>query len=805
MIGNRELRVADWKHLTGSARNVADIHTRDLLHAAILRSPVAHGRICRVDVTPATAQADVVAGFDGRALAEVSGQFDARLSHLGAKPMRWSVLAVDKVRFVGEPVAVVVATSRRAAEDALALIDVEIEPLPAVLDAETACHSGSPLLYEEWGTNEFLHMASESDGFEDSFRGAAHVLEGVTDNHRLTGVPLEGHAVLASYDEPDRVLGVWASNQQPHQLRTVIAEILGLLETSVHVIVPDMGGGFGNKQHIIREEVLIPLVSRMLGRPVRWLQDRTENLTASVHARDQRHVYRVAFSSDGVIAALAVEVTVDLGNPVLYFSGAGPGVVAVGTLPGGYGITQYRSSLRCIATNKCPTGAYRGFGQPEAHLTVETVMESIARYLKIDAIEIRKRNVVPDAIRPWETATGAKLDIGPLSKQIAILEEALQYAAWRKRQRKLLASKRYLGVAVSVLVQGTGPTQFGLAGRFGGYELGAVSVLPDGSVRLVVATCSQGQGHETVLRQVAAEGLGDVPLDQISVVQGDTNSLPYGMGTWGSRTAMMAGGAILRAARTVRGQMRAVAASLAGVSEGRISDGELGTFRHGRGSLSFNDVAAAAWLASDTLPLTTKAGLWATIIYDPRIARAVPDSTGKANFDHTYGSHVSGLVLECDVRTGEVEILDVVIVSDCGRVINPGIVEQQHQGGFVQGASGVLREELTYDSQGRLTAVTLSDYQLAILGEFPRVRVVHVETPSGLEGGFRGVGEASTIAAPALIVGAVNDALAPLGVSVGSTNLRPARLRALVTGHGCSPGGGGAVDLDQVARDWYRS
>lgn len=761
MIGERVLRREDPRLLTGRGRFLADHAVAGLVHVALVRSTVAHGVIRAIDTTAAAALPGVVAVVTQPGLDAAGAQpLTHRLALPGVQPLEWTVLAQDRVRFVGEPVAAVVAVSRAVAEDAAELVDVDVEPLDPVVDTRHALKPDAPLLYPEWGTNEFLHLESTTPGLDAALDAAPHVLREQLENHRVTAVPLEGHGAQASLDPATGRLTLVASNQQPHQLRTVVAEVCGVPERDVRVVAPDTGGGFGNKQHFTREECLVALLARITGRPVRWAQDRAEGLVASVHSRPQRHAVTVGYDNDGRVLALHVDVVSDVGDPVLYFSGIGPSLVTVASLCGGYAIPEHGWTLSCVATTTCPVGAYRGFGQPQAHFTTERVLDLISADLGLDPAVVRRRNLLPDAPRPYIAHGGARIDVGALGPHLDELLDAFDYPGWQERRATARAEGRYVGIGVSTLVQGTAPTQYGVAGRFGSWETASVSVLPDGHVTVEVGTKSQGQGHETVLAQVAADTLG-VAVERVTVHDGDTAALPYGMGSWGSRSAVMGGGAVLTAATQLQAKMRVIGAAMPGTP-------------------TFDDIAAEAWWHTHRLPAGLEPGLTATVVYTPGNTIPVPDEHGHTNFDETFGAHMTAAAVEVDPATGTVTVLDAVLVSDCGVVINPTVVEGQHQGGFVQGLGTVLFEEVRYREDGQPQTATLLDYTIPAAPEVPRLRVVHRETRSATAGGFRGVGEAAIIAAPAVLAGAVDDALRPLGVRVRSTRLHPHHVRRLV-------------------------
>ncbi len=749
------------RFVRGRGRYVSDIVLGAMAHAAILRSSHAHARIRRIDLSAAEALAGVHCVLDGRVLAGMVAPFSHMIPGEAAKPLQWWPLAVDAVRFVGEPVVVAVAISREIAEDALDAVKIEYEDLPAVFDAKSALRADAPLLFPEWSTNEMLHMSWSTPSLDRALKESPRRLRRSFESHRITAAPLEGHGTLADFDRLEGRLTVWASAQQPHQLRSVLAEVCGLAETAVRVVAPDIGGGFGNKQHFTREQALVAALAIHLGGPVRWIEDRKESLTSSIHARAQAHDVDVGYDLEGRVLAIRARIVVDLGNPMLYFSGVGPALVAGGSLTGGYAIPQAGVELSCVATNTCPVGAYRGFGQPEAHHVTEQVMNLVADELGMDPADVRRRNLLPDRPRPWIAPSGALIDTGALHGQLELLLEEAGYVRLRKCQEEARKAGRLVGIGLSSLVEGTAPTQHDVAGRFGSWESAKVSVLPDGSVSVVVGTKCQGQSHRSSFAKLAAEALG-VQRSRVRVTEGDTDQLPYGMGTWGSRSTVMGGGAVLRAAREVAATMAKLAAEMGG-------------------NPSFDQVAAEAWWHTNRLARGTDPGLTSTVTYTPGQTLPPGGSSEKwSNHDETYASHMTAVVVEVHPTTGKVDVLEAVVVSDCGQMIDPEVVKGQLQGGFAQGLGAVLLEEVLYDSQGRPAWEGFSGYSIPQAGDVPQIRVVFRSTPSETEGGFRGVGEAGTIFTPAAMVGAVNDALAPFGIWVDSTRLHPRHLRPLL-------------------------
>ncbi len=774
VVGTSVRRREDPRLLTGRGRYLADHDQAGLCHIALLRSPVPHADVHGIDTSEAVALPGVVTVVTAAELVAAGAHDFDHLLGPPAQPLRWGVLADHRVRFVGEPVAAVVAVNRAVAEDAAELIVVDYHELPPVIDVEEALQPSAPLLYPEWRTNEFFYLDDATDGLDVALASAPHRLVERLESHRVMGLPLEGHGAQASWDPGTSRLTVMASNQQPHQLRTVIAEICGLDETSVRVVSPDIGGGFGNKQHFTREECLVGLLARMTGRTVRWSQDRTEALTASVHARAQVHRVEAGYDDTGRVLALKVAIVADLGNPVLYFSGIGPALVTVSSLSGGYAIDQLGWSLSGVATTTCPVGAYRGFGQPEAHFTTERVMDLVAADLGLDPLDVRRRNLLPDRPRPWRGHRGQRLDVGALGAHVDQLAAEFDYRRWRQLQRIARAEGRWVGIGLSTLVQGTTPTQNDTAGRFGSLEMASVAVLPDGRVEVRVGTKSQGQAHETTFAQVAADALG-VDVATVAVRDGDTDALVYGSGTWGSRSAVMGGGAIMTAAATVRAKLAAIATHLGHP----VGD-------HGPIPADVvAEVAAAAWWHQHRLPAGMDPGLSSSSVYTP--GHTGPQPGGQANHDETYTTAMTAVAVEVDPATGTVTVLEATSVVDCGVVINPAVVVGQQQGGFAQGLGVALLEEARYSEEGQPLCATLLDYTIPTALDVPALRVVLRQTPSEVLGGFRGVGETGIIAAPAALVGAVDDALTPLGVRLRSTRAHASVLRAETRAHGWRP------------------
>ncbi|MAT04171.1 MAG: hypothetical protein CL424_03895 [Acidimicrobiaceae bacterium] len=782
LVGQSVRRVEDVRFLTGAGRYLADVVPSGSRHVALLRSPIAHGRIRSIDLAAAREAPGVHLVVDGPELARTSSPFGHLLPIPTIQPLEYWSLAIEKVRYVGEPIAAVVADTRALAEDAVELIDIDFEELPPVLDAVQALEPGAPRLFEEWSSNELLSAEYSTGDLEGAFAEADGVLRERITQHRVIGLPLEGHGACGSFDPSSGRLVLHASSQQPHNLRTVISSVTGLSESKIDVIAPDMGGGFGNKQHFLREEALVALLAMRSPHPVVWSQDRTESLTSSVHSREQIHDVKVAYRSDGRLLGLHVEVHADLGSPTLYFTSAAPALVTTSMLAGTYDIEAYGYALHAVATNKGPIGAYRGFGQPQAIITIERIVDLVAGELGLDPVEVRRVNFIPDSPRPFVSPTGAKYDTGSFGDQFSHLLDALDYEKQRQRQAELRAEGRYVGIGLASMVEATAPNLHAVAGQFGGFEMAIVTVHPDGHVSLQMGTKSQGQGHRTVFAQVAAD-VFTIPMEHVEVRDGDTSALPYGMGTWGSRSAVMGGGVVMKGATQLRDKMTAIAANMLSVPPDDVTL-QAGMFHAGEAALPFAAVAGAAYLHTFLLPSGMDMGLSTVASYDPGNTDSFPDERGHMNVGATYSTAAAAVVVEVDPNTGRVRIDDMLVVDDAGRVINPMIVDGQIQGAAAQAIGQVLLEELIYSDEGQPLTTTLADYLLPTSTTVPRVRIEHRETPSELAGGFRGAGEAAIVSGPAALVNAVADALSPAGIRVTQTNLSPARVRALIRGAG---------------------
>ncbi|HMH53550.1 MAG TPA: xanthine dehydrogenase family protein molybdopterin-binding subunit [Candidatus Acidoferrum sp.] len=759
--------------LMGRARFMGDLELPGLLTVAFLRSPHAHARIVEIDVREARALAGVEAIVTGQELAATTRPIRAELSGDNYKETGWPALALGKIRFVGEPVVAVVAGDRYRAEDALDAIRVTYEPLPAVVDAEAAMSAAAPRVHDELADN-VLMRASYEKGEVDAALATAEIRFTETFRQaRCSGSPMEGRGVMASLDRQDGTLTVWAGSQAPHMLRAGLAAALDVPESRLRVLCPAVGGGFGPKMHLYPEDVAVADLARRLGRPLRWLEDRRENLLASTHARDCVCRVEVGARRDGTIVAIRARLVSDAGAySVFPVTVALEPMTAVGIIPGPYRFGAYAYDACSIATNKSPLGAYRGVGMAFGTLVRERVVDMVARRAGLDPADVRRRNFIETGELPFVTASGLVVDSGDSAAAFENALEAGEYAARRKEPCRTADGKyRGIGLAAYTEFTGMGAGTFRRRGMtmVSGHDAATVRVEPTGEVRAFLSAVSQGQGHATVFAQILADELG-VDIDAVTIVQGDTERCPHGSGSFASRSVVVSGGALVLAARRVRDKIAKIAGHvLEAAPEDLVVEGGAISVRGtpGRG-LTVADVARLAYRpASGTLPAGVDPALEATQHYDP------PPAT------FSNGSHLA--VVDVDPETGLVEIVRYVVVEDCGRMVNPMIVEGQTQGAVAQGIGSALYEDFAYDEGGQPLTTTFMDYLIPGALEVPPVEVIHAETPPAVSvSGFKGMAEGGTIGSTAAVANAVADALAPLGVDVCELPLTPDRILALL-------------------------
>src|ERR1700730_15144159 len=753
-IGKARARKEDARLVTGQTNWTDNIQLPGMVHVAYLRSPMAHARITSVDVSAARGASGVIAAFSGADFA----------AEQGSLPCAWPVtpdivipahppMATDEVRYVGEIVACVVARDRYAAADALELIDVEYEPLPAVLDMEAALAEGSPKVHEA-GNKSFVWPFAQGD-VEAAFRDAPVVVERTYRQQRLIPEAMEPRATVAAMVGDEITL--WSATQIPHVLRFLIAAVLGIPEQNIRVIAPDVGGGFGSKLQVTAEEFLAVLLARRLGRPVKWTESRSEGNAAVHHGRDQIQKIRIAAEADGKLRALDVDLLADMGAYLMLVT---PGVPLLGAFMFNaiYKMDAYRFNCTGVFTTKTPTDAYRGAGRPEATYAIEHLMDDLAAELGIDPLELRERNWIRHEEFPYTTISNLTYDSGNYEAATAAAKELFGYEGLRKEQAERVSagSPVRLGIGISTFTEmcGLAPSRILGALRYaaGGWENASIRMLPTGKVEVVTGSSAHGQGHETAWSQIVADQLG-VPFEDIRVLHGDTAIAPKGMDTYGSRSLVVGGTAIVNACEKVRRKARVIAAAMLEVSPDDLEwdAGRWAVRGDPDQGKSIGEIAFTAFAAHD-LPEGVEPSLDSEATYDPD------------NFSFPHGTHLCAA--EVDTETGQVRIRSYVAVDDVGVVVNPLIVEGQVHGGLAQGIAQALYEEAAYDSSGNLVTASLADYLIPSAADLPSFTTARTTTPSTLNPlGVKGVGEAGTIASTPAVVNAIVDALRPFGVS----------------------------------------
>ena len=771
MVGAQVRRVEDPRFLLGTSQYVDDLDLPNSVALAFVRSPYAHARILSIDVNTAQDRSDVQLVVTGADIAEAIKPLRVVYDPNKApthKSCDWPVLAQDKVRFVGEAVAVVVATDRYAAEDAASVIDVEYEPLDPVCDVEQALAADAPLVHEEWGDNVMQTLRVEIGEVAKAFHVADCVVSERLTTGRHMALPMETRGCVASFERGTDTLTVWSSTQVPHMLRSHLALVLDFPEHHIRVIAPDVGGGFGQKGHLFPEEAVAAYLARRLGRSVKWIEDRRENLSASLHAKQQTVQAELAVRQDGTILGIRGRFVSDVGAYSEYpWGSAFEAGHAASSLPGPYKTPAFAFEAVSVATNKTTIGVYRGVGLPIGVLTMERLMDLAAHKLGLDPAEIRLRNMIRKEEHPYTTIIGAEVESGSHRESLQKALDMLGYQACRVEQQQARAQGRYLGIGIGCYVEGTAPSSAAFASMgldLGGYESATVRMDVAGTVTVLVGTHSHGQSHETTLAQVAADELG-LPLADIRIIEGDTNAVPYGMGTWGSRSAVTGGGAISKASEKLRSKMLRIASRMTEVPDEdlELAAGMIRRKADATPLLPIKELAYRVLVQAGSLPPDEEPGLDATAHYEP------PPST------HANATHIA--LVEVDRDTGKVAILRYIVVEDCGTIINPTVVDGQIQGGVAQGIGTALYEHAIYDENGQFLTGTLMDYIIPTAVDVPQVEIGHIESPSPYTPhGIKGMGEGGAIAPPAAIANAVADALAPFDVRVNAIPLTPERV-----------------------------
>jgi carbon-monoxide dehydrogenase large subunit len=770
-VGRSLLRREDHRLLIGQGQFVADLVLPRMLHAVLARSPVAHARIHSVDLSQAAAAPGVVCALNGADLLRMlppvpEGQISmprkwmSLVQHHFLSPQQ-PLLAHDKVRHVGEAMAIIVAESRAQAEDAAEVARWELEELPAVVDPEAALRPDSAIVHERFGTNLIGNFSVGRGDAVAAMARAPHRLTRRFYHHRYAAVPMECRGVVSAYDKRNDTITIWSSTQVVHWVRREAAALLGLPEARVRCVALDVGGGFGGKGHVYPEDMLVTFLARQLGRPVRWIEDRREHLMSATHSRDQLHDLEVGFDDDGRILALRDDYIVDCGawNPI----GSGVAYNTAVHLTGPYKIENFAATGKIVVTNKVPNAPYRGAGRPEAAFAMERTIDLVARELNLEPAEVRRRNMIRADEMPYRVGMPYR-DGEPIVYDSGDYPGALQKAldaiggveAFRRRQSEARGQDRYLGLGIGCYIEGTG---------VGPFESAFVRIDPSGKIYVASGACPQGQGMETIFSQVAAD-LWKVHPDDVVVALADTAAIAIGFGTMASRSTVTLSAAMHHASERLRNKVFAIAANLleCATVDLELRDGGVGVVGAPGTMVSLARIAQAArpgW--ENERPPGVDAGLEETFYWQPPTV--------------TWSYAVHAAIVEVDRETGRTRIDDYAVAHDCGVVVNPMLVEGQIMGGAVQGLGGVLCEAITYDANGQLLSGSLMDYALPIAGDIPPMRIVHQHSPSPLNPlGVKGVGEGGAVAPPAAIANAVCDALAPFGVEINATPIRPEQL-----------------------------
>jgi carbon-monoxide dehydrogenase large subunit len=776
VVGQRIRRKEDRRLVTGTGRYVADLKLEGTVEAAFLRSSFPHALIHSVDTSAATSTGAAIKALTARDIEGVIERFTRFVDQEHTPPQiaeavnpiikscPMECLASDRVRYVGQPLAVVVAGTRYEAEDALELIDVDYEPLEIVVDPEAAVEEGAPLIHEYLGDNIQAHFEVDVGNVERAFSEADVTLSRRVRTPRAAANPLETRGILASFDAAREELTIWMSTQVPHMVRTRVSEMLHFDEDRIRVIAPDVGGGFGPKVNVYPEDLVVPYLALILRRPVRWIEDRREHLLSTAHSRDQVHTVDVACTSEGRITAIRDSFLLDCGayNPFSVTSAYN----TAAHLRGPYAIPNYRIRGRCVLTNKMPNVPYRGAGRPEAVFAMDRVIDEVAHELKIDPAEVRMRNLIRPEDMPYDQGMlyrdGGRVvyDGGDYPTALKKAMEMIGYADVRARQDVSSSEAKRLGVGLSCYIEGTG---------IGPYEGALVRVDQSGTVVAYVGSAPHGQSHETTLAQICADALS-VPVEVVTVKAGDTGLLPHGVGTFASRSAVTAGTALVGAAGRVREKILAVASTVleADTEDLILEDGHVSARGVPDHSLSLAEIAhAAAPGPRSKVPRGMDPGLEATYYFVP------PTVT------YSYGAHA--VVIEVDEELGSIELLRYAVVHDSGTIINPTVVEGQIHGGVAQGIGCALYEEMVYDDDGQPLTSTFMDYLLPTSMEIPVVDQDHqVSRTDRNPLGIRGVGEGGTISPPAAIANALADAYRSVPAERVSIPLTPERVWAAI-------------------------
>lgn len=772
-MGQPLRRREDFKFITGKGRYTDDIKSPGMLHMAILRSQHAHAIITRIDLSAAQAAPGVRLALSGADLAGKIGSIVPNWIIPGTKVPDRLVVAIDRVRFVGECVALVVAETQAMAHDAVGLIEIDYQTLPAVVDEEEAIRDGAPQLHDNVPNNITTLYKIGGGDYKKAASEADHVINLRVLNNRLIPTCLETRSILA---EPnvDGTLTLHIQSQVPHMHRRWIAETVGIPEHQLRIIAPDIGGGFGAKMHLYPEELLCPYLARQLGVPVKWWESRSESHQSTSHGRAHTETIEIAVRNDGKILGLKVETLGNVGAYLSNMATGGPTVNTVNFGTGTYKIENYQAISRVVVTNTVPVDAYRGYGRPEAGYIAERAIDAVARHLKLDQVEVRRRNFIQKADFPHRPYGGPAVmyDSGNYEGCLTMAMEAFGYEARSRERDQLRAKGRYRGIGVAAYTHmcGMAPSRRLATSGFnrGGWESARVSIDSSGRATIFSGSMSQGHGHNTSLAQIAADVL-QIPIENIDIVQGDTRQVQAGHGTFNSRSMSVGGSSVHVSSQRIVAKAKKIAAGMMEVDEKDVSyqAGKFSVPGTDIASLTFSNVARMAYVGHK-LPDGLEPGLDETVFYDP------------AGMGSPSGIHMA--YVDVDPETGIVDILDYVAVDDVGTIINPLLAAGQIHGGVVQGIAQALYEEVNYDPDtGQLMTGSLLDYAVPRAEHVPNIRSLFQETPSPTNPiGVKGIGESGSIAAPPCMVHAVLDALSPLGISHLDMPMTPPRVWAAI-------------------------
>jgi carbon-monoxide dehydrogenase large subunit len=777
-VGARQRKLHGDRYLTGAARYINDIRPSGVAHMAVLRSPHAHARIRSIDLTRARSAPGVLLAIDGEEAAAHTDPIPHFIDPavFGGKSTEVRCLALGKVVYAGQPVAAVLAESAQDAAAALELIAVDYEPLPAVLDAEAALGADAPRLYEGWEDNVVIALPFVEGDVERALQEAEHTIEEEIFIQRYSSQPIEPRGYVADWSEHDQALTFYGACQNPHPLRWVLAKAMRLREGQVRVIAPSVGGGFGLKMHGHPEEPLVCLLSRLSGRPAKWIEDRAETLL--IGGREHHHRISVGFDSEGRITAFKDHFVANVGA-LTAAPGWGMAFLTGLGFPTGYKVPNSDVLATIVVTNKGPWNASRGYGKEGTNLVMERVLDMVAARTGIDRVEVRKRNLIAPGEFPYRTNAGLNIDSGDYHALLDKAAELIGLEDFARRQAEARALGRYLGVGIAFELT---PEAADIPGTLvGGFDTTTVKMDPSGLVTVLTGVTTPGGGNETAIAQIVADQLG-VRIDDVTVVQGDTELCPYGFGNYSGRSVVVGGNSAVLAAGEVAERLRKVAAAMleADPQDIELAQGEA-RVRGGGKAIPIREVAYAFYTLAFVLALGIEPTLESTRTYRPENITHLPDEKGRIQPYPTYSSAVHVAEVEVDVHTGQVSLRRIGAAHDCGTMINPTFVEGQMEGAIVMGVGAGLMEEQPYDEQGHPVADRFKIYLMPRAGDVPAIEMAHQVTPSPFTLlGTKGAGEAGIGGAQAAIANAVHDALGPLGVTVRRMPLTPVNVLSAI-------------------------